>query len=75
MGGNGMRYGVRHTVTAGLDGSLDIADTLDGDTVLVVAVDEEILKLTDLVDQHAELVRHIRHILVTGFTPDGEMLL
>lgn len=63
------------TVSAGLHGSLDVADALDSDTVLVVAVDEHILQLADLVDQHSELVRHIRHILITCLTPDGELLL
>lgn len=59
-----------HTVSARLYRGLNVSDALDGDTVLVVAVDEHILQLTDLVDQNAELIRHIRHILVAGFTPD-----
>ena len=58
------------TVSAGLYGSLDVTDALDGDAVLVVAVDEEVLELTDLVDQDSKLVRHIRHVLVAGFAPD-----
>jgi hypothetical protein len=63
------------TVSAGLYGCLDVADALDGDSVLVVAVDEQILQFADLVDQHSELVRHIRHILIAGFTPNRELLL
>lgn len=63
------------TVPAGLDGSLDIADALDGHTVLVVAVDELVLKLADLVDQDAQLVRDIGNVVIAGLTPDRELLL
>ena len=63
------------TVTAGLDGGLDVANALDGNTVLVVAVDKEVLKLANLVDQHTELIRYIGHILIARFTPDGQLLL
>jgi hypothetical protein len=42
---------------------------------LVVAVNEQILKLTDLVDKNAQLVGYVGDILVGGFTPDGELLL
>ena len=42
-------YRLKHTVTAGLDGSFDVTNALDGDTVLVVAVDVEILELSNLV--------------------------
>ena len=58
------------TVSAGLYGSLDVSDALDSDTVLIIAIDEHVLQLADLVDQDTELIRHIRHILVAGFTPD-----
>lgn len=37
-------------VSAGLDGSFDVADALDGDTVLVVAVDELVFELPDFVN-------------------------
>lgn len=67
--------GVWLTVPAGLYGGLDVADALDGDAVLVVAVDKQVFQLADLVDQHAQLVRHIRHVLVAGLAPDGELLL
>lgn len=63
------------TVSAGLYGGLDVADALDGHAVLVVAVDELIFQLADLVDQDSELVGDIRHVLVTGFAPDGQLLL
>lgn len=63
------------TVSAGLDGSLNVANALDGDAVLVVAVDELVLQLTDLVDEHTELVGDIRDVVVETLTPDGELLL
>jgi hypothetical protein len=63
------------TVTAGLDGGLNVADALDGNAVLVVAVDILVLKLADLVDQDTELVCDVGNIVVTCLTPDGELLL
>lgn len=63
------------TITTGLDGSLNVTDTLDGDSVLVVTVDKQVLKLTNLIEQNTKLVRHVRHILVACLTPDGELLL
>jgi hypothetical protein len=63
------------TITAGLDGSLNVADALDGDAVLVVAVDVLVLELTNLVDQDTKLVRDVGNIVVTCLSPDGELLL
>ena len=65
----------RLTVSAGLDGSLNVANALDGDTVLVVAVDELVLELTNLVDEHTELVGDIGDVIIETLTPEGELLL
>jgi hypothetical protein len=58
-----------------LDGSLNVADALDGDTVLVVAVDKLVLELTDLVDEHTELVGDIGNVIIETLAPDGQLLL
>jgi hypothetical protein len=42
---------------------------------LVVAVDELVLELTDLVDEHTELVGDIGDVVIETLTPDGELLL
>jgi len=63
------------TVTAGLDGRLNVADRFHGYTVLVVAVNELVLELGNLVQQDTKLVGNIRDVVVTGLTPDGELLL
>jgi len=63
------------TVSAGLDGSLNVANALDGDAVLVVTVDELVLELTDLVDEHTKLVGDVGDVIVETLAPDGELLL
>ena len=47
------------TVSARLDRSFDVADTLNCHAVLVVAVDHLVLKLANLVDQDTKLVGYI----------------
>ena len=63
------------TVTAGLNGSLNVTDALDSNTILVVAVDVEILQLSDLVQKNTQLVGHIRDVFVAVLTPNGKLLL
>ena len=58
------------TVSTWLYGSFDVANALDGDTVLVVAVDELILKLADFIDQDTEFVSHVGNVVIAGFAPD-----
>lgn len=62
-------------VSAWLNGCLDVADALDGDSVLVVAVDELVFQLTNLVDEHTELVGDIGNVVVAALTPDRQLLL
>jgi hypothetical protein len=66
---------VELTVTAGLDRSFDVANALDGHSVLVVTVHVLVLELTDLVDEHTELVGDVRHVVVASLAPNGELLL
>ena len=47
------------TVSAGLNRSFDVANALDCDTVLVVAVHELVLELANLVNQNTEFVGDI----------------
>lgn len=63
------------TVSAGLNGSFNVANALDGDTVLIITVDIEVFQLSDFIEQHADLVRDVGHIFVTVLTPDGQLLL
>lgn len=63
------------TLSAGLYGSLNVPDTLDGDTVLIVAVDVQILQLSHLVDQDTQLISNIWHVIVATLTPDRKLLL
>jgi len=63
------------TIPAGLHRGFNVPDALHGDAVLVVAVDVLVLKLADFVEQHAQLVGHVRDILVAGLAPERELLL
>jgi hypothetical protein len=66
---------VKLTVAAGLNRGLNVADGLNGNAVLVVAIDVLVLELTNLVDQYSELICDVRHVVVTGLAPDGKLLL
>jgi len=66
---------VERTVSARLHRSLNISNTLHGNSVLIVSVDILILQLANLVKKNPELVRHVGDILVARLTPDGELLL
>ena len=63
------------TVAAGLDGCLNVADALDGNTVLVVAVDVLVLKLADFIEKNSKLVGNVGNVLVASLAPDGKLLL
>ena len=63
------------TVPAGLHRSFNVANAFDRDTVLIVAVNELVFKLADFVDENTKLVRNIRHVIITTFTPEGKLLL
>jgi hypothetical protein len=63
------------TVSAGLNGDLNIADALHCDSVLVIPVDKLILKLTHLIHQDAKFVGDVGNVVIPGFTPDRELLL
>jgi hypothetical protein len=67
--------GREHTVSAWLHRSLNIADALYGDAILVISIHELVLELSNLVDEHTELVGNIRDIVIACFAPDRQLLL
>ena len=57
------------TVTAWLDGSLDVSNALNRHTVLVISVHKLVFQLSDFIDEHTELIGDIRDVIVSEFTP------
>jgi hypothetical protein len=53
-----------------LDGGFDVADGLDRNAVLIVAVNELVLELANFVDENTELVSYVADIIVTCFAPN-----
>lgn len=58
-----------------MDGRLNVANALDGDSILVVAVDVLIFELANLVEENAEFVGYVRYVLVAGLAPKRKLLL
>ena len=63
------------TIAAGLNRSFNVTNAFDSHAILVVTIDELVLELSDLVDQHTELVRDVRDVVITSLAPDGKLLL
>lgn len=60
-------------VPRGLHAGLDVPDALQGQAVLVVAVDELVVQLADLVDKHTQLVRDVGHVVVVLDPPQRQL--
>lgn len=56
--------GNRRTISAGLYRCFDITNALDGDSVLIVSVNELVFKLANLVDENTKLIGDVGHIIV-----------
>jgi hypothetical protein len=63
------------TVSAGLDGCLNIPDALHGDAVLVVTIDILVFELANFVEKDTEFVSDIGDVFVTSLSPYRELLL
>ena len=65
----------KHTITARLDGRLDISNALHGHAVLVVSVHVLILQFANLVEEDAELVGDVGNVFVAMLAPQRQLLL
>ena len=61
---------LERTVSAGLDGSLDIPNALDGNTVLVVSIHVLVLQFANFIEKHAELVCDIGYVFIAVLAPE-----
>ena len=58
------------TVAARLYRSFNVADALNGDAILIVAVYELVLEFSDFVDEHTKFVCDVRDIIVASLAPN-----
>jgi hypothetical protein len=63
------------TVTAGLNGGLNVTDALHSNSVLVISIDVLVFELTNLVQQNAEFVGNVGNVLISSLAPNGQLLL
>jgi hypothetical protein len=61
------------TITAGLYASLNVPYALNGDPVLIVSINELVLKFTNFKDEHSKLVCNVGHVFVAFLTPNREL--
>ena len=63
------------TVSAWLDGRLNVANALYSDAVLVVLVDVRVLEFAHLVQKNAQLVCNVGDVIIASLSPDRKLLL
>lgn len=54
-----MINGNQRTISARLYRCFDIANALDGDSVLIISIDELVFKLANLVNENTKLIRDV----------------
>ena len=58
------------SVSTGLHRGFDVANALDGYTILIIAIDKLVFELADFVNQDSQLVRYVRNVIITCLAPD-----